>query len=89
LLDINVYDNLVVKELDGNQFGTFNGWKAIIENNEILLYVSPKWDIYTDYYLYWDYKFDMNEWAVIYTFKKTKNWKTLWNIKIKAQNLLQ
>jgi hypothetical protein len=25
LLDINVYDNLVVKELDGNQFGTFNG----------------------------------------------------------------
>ena len=88
LLDIKVYDNLVVKDLDGNQFGTFNGWKAIIENNEILIYVSPKWDIYTDNYLYGDYKFDVNDGAVIYTFKKTKKGKTLWTIKIKAQNLL-
>ena len=89
LIDINVYENLMIKELDGTQFGAFNGWKAIIENNEILLYVSPKWDIYTDYYLYWNYKFDDSDESVIYTFKKTKYWKDLWTIKIKIKNILK
>ena len=89
LVDLNVYGNLLLKDLDWNQFGTFNGWKAIIDNNEILLYVSPKWDIYTDQYLYGNYSFDENNQAVVYSFRKSKYWKDLWYIKIKIKNLLQ
>jgi len=88
LVDIDVYENLVVKDLEWNQFGTFNWWKAIIENNEVLLYISPKWDIYTDHYLYGDYSFDVNDGSVIYTFKKSKKWPTLWKIKVKVKNIL-
>gem|GEM_PF-1676783 len=38
---VSIDTNLEMRELHGDNFGDFNNGKAIIYNNEVLLYVSP------------------------------------------------
>ena len=76
------------RELHGDNFWDFNNGKAIIYNDEVLLYISPKGQIYTEEMIYWDYGFDDNTESVIYSFKLSKLGANLWIIKIKPQNLL-
>lgn len=85
---VSIDTNLEMRELHGDNFGDFNNGKAIIYNNEVLLYVSPTWKLYTDELIYWDYWFDDDSESVVYSFR-TNNWgQNLWTIKIKIQDLL-
>ncbi len=85
---VGIETNLEVREIYWDTFGEFNNGKAIIQNNEVLMYVSPKWKIYVDNIIYGDYSFDQNTESVVYSFRKTESWPNLWNIKIKVKNLL-
>jgi len=85
---VNIDSSLDIRELKWDIFGDFNGGKAIIENDEVLIYVSPKWQIYVDTVLYWDYKFDDNKWTVIYWFRKNINGQKLGSVEVKVKNLL-
>ena len=75
-----------IETLNNELFGQFDWWKALLKNNEVLLYVSPIWQIYTDKNLYWEYWFDDATNSVIYTFRDSPNW--VWSVKIKIKNLL-
>lgn len=85
---IGLETSLETRELHGDNFWDFNNGKAIIYNDEVLLYISPKGQIYTEEMIYWDYGFDDNTESVIYSFKLSKLGANLWIIKIKPQNLL-
>jgi len=39
---VSIETNLETRELYGDTFGEFNNGKAIIQNNEVLMYISPK-----------------------------------------------
>ncbi len=83
-----VSDNLEIKDLDEDIFGDFQWGKAVIDGDQVLIYVGPNWEIYCEWDVFGDYSFD--EWAenVVYSFRKTPNWNNLGNIKIKVKNLL-
>jgi len=85
---VNIDTELDVRELKWDIFGDFNGGKAIVQNDEVLIYIDKNGLIYTEWQLYGEYMFDDNKESVIYTFKKTINWNALWSIEIKVKNLL-
>lgn len=88
---VNVTTNshhLSVQPLDNDEFGEFNWGKAVIRDWETLLYVSPRWQIYTEATLYWDYSFDESTQSVVYSFRTLPSWSNLWSVKVKIKNLL-
>lgn len=87
LIDIHI-PSLEVQDLDWDVFGDFNGWKAIIKNNEAWIYVSPKWEIYTEWNVYGDYSFDEDSETVKYSIKENPNGDDLGYIEVKVKNLL-
>ena len=90
LINLNVSSSDVsIENLNNELFGEFDWWKALLKNNEVLLYVSPKWQIYTDNNLYWEYWFDDATNSVIYTFRDSANWANMWSVKTKIKNLLE
>ncbi len=90
LVSLNVnWNNASVVPLENEWFGEFNGWKAVVRNGEVLLYVSPIWQIYTDTTLYGEYGFDNMTNSVIYTFRTNPNGANIWSVKIKIKNLLE
>ena len=86
---IDVYaSDVYVETLDDESFWEFNGGKAVIRNQEVLLYVSPKWQIYVESpFLYWEYSFDEATQSVKYTFNSAGA--DLWAVKVKIKNLLE
>ena len=86
---IDVYaSDVYVETLDDESFWEFNGGKAVIRNQEVLLYVSPKWQIYVESpFLYWEYSFDEATQSVKYTFNSAGT--DLWAVKVKIKNLLE
>ena len=92
LVSLNVENNnwLSVELLDDWSFWEFNWGQAVIMNWEVILYVSPIWQIYTEAALFWEYWFDDATNSVIYTFRTTPNgnWNNLWSVKIKIKSLL-
>ena len=85
----SVSSSVSIEQLDNEMFGEFYGWMALKKNDTIIMYISPKWQIYTDVPLYWEYWFDDTTNSVVYTFKDTPNWSNLWSVKIKIKNLLE
>lgn len=85
----SVSSSISIEQLDNEMFGEFYGWIALKKNDIIIMYISPKWQIYTDVPLYWEYWFDDTTNSVVYTFKDTPNWSNLWSVKIKIKNLLE
>ena len=81
-------NNVTIEALNNELYGEFDWWKALLKNNEVLLYLSAKWQIYTDQTLYGEYWFDDATNSVIYTFRDSPNWNNLWFVKIKIKNLL-
>jgi hypothetical protein len=81
-------DTLEIENLDKDIFGDFQWGKAIIDDDEVLIYVGPSWEIYTETNIFGDYTFD--EWSdsVIYSFRKTIDGNNLGQIKIKTKSLL-
>ena len=89
LVSLNAnWNGVSVHPLDNESFGEFNGWQAVISNWEVLMYVSPIGQIYTDTTLFGEYWFDNTTDSVTYTFRTSPNWANLWSIKIKIKNLL-
>ena len=89
-VNLNVSSSEIsIEDLNNELFGEFYWWKALLKNNEVLLYVSPKWQIYTDNNLYWEYWFDDATNSVIYTFRDSANWANMWSVKTKIKNLLE
>ena len=87
---LTLYSNdLSTEPLDDEWFGDFYWWQAVLRNWQVVLYISPLWQIYTDMNLYWEYWFDMLTNRVTYTFKTSPSWSDLWKIKIKIKNLLE
>ena len=87
LVSLTAPSNIIsIETLNNELFGQFDWWKALLKNNEVVLYVSPIWQIYTDKNLYWEYWFDDATDSVIYTFRDSPNW--VWSVKIKIKNLL-
>ena len=88
LINLSVPSNIISTEpLNNELFGQFDWWNALLKDNEVLLYLSPKWQIYTDKALYWEYWFEDATDSVIYTFRDSPNW--TWSVKIKIKNLLE
>ena len=85
----SVSSNVSIEPLDNEMFGEFYGWMALKKNDTIIMYISPKWQIYTDIPLYWEYWFDDATSSVIYTFRDSPNWSNLWSVKVKIKNLLE
>ena len=89
-IGIDVYSSSIsVQDLDNEWFWDFDWWKAVMRNWEVLLYVSPRWQIYTEVPLYWQYSFDDATQSVKYSFRTTPNGSDLWAVKIKIHNLLE
>ena len=91
LVDINlVSEELSIQPLDSEVFWDFYWWQAVLQNWEVILYISPIWEIYTDAIIYGDYDFDETTNSVIYTFKTDKNSNNiLWDVKVKIKNILE
>ena len=84
-----VSSDLSVQPLDNELFWDFYWWQAVIKNWEVILYVSPIWQIYTDAAIYGDYDFDSATNSVVYSFRASPNWNNLWNVKVRIKNLLE
>ncbi len=80
--------SLEIQDLDWDIFGDFNGGKAILNNDEVWIYVWPNGEIYTEWSVYGNYSFDDNDQTVQYGFKQNPNGGELWSIKVKIKNLL-
>ena len=93
LVDIELLSDEVSKEpLESTSwlYWDFEWWRAILKDWEVIMYISPIWQIYTDAVIYGDYDFDTTTNSVIYTFKADKNWNNiLWNVKVKIKNILE
>lgn len=90
LVDLSLlWDWLSIEPLDNELYWEFDWWQAVLRNWQVLLYISPKWQIYTDTTLYWEYWFDNLTDSVTYTFRTSQNWSNLWIVKIKIKNLLE
>lgn len=85
---VKINTNLKQVELTWDNFDQFNGGTAIIKDNKSLLYISPKWKIYAEEVLYWNYFFNINNDSIIYSFRTQKNWADLWTIEMKIKNML-
>jgi len=78
-------DILEVQEL---HWDNFDGGKAIIDGDNVLIYIWKDWHIYTEWNVYGDYSFDETDQSVKYSFRRTPTWNDLWYIKVKIKNLL-
>ncbi|MCK9466717.1 MAG: FG-GAP-like repeat-containing protein [Candidatus Absconditabacterales bacterium] len=85
---VNLDTNLETRELYGDNFGSFHNGRAIIYNNEVLLYLSPTGQIYTEELIYGNYGFDADNESVVYSFRASKFGPNLGTIKIKIKDLL-
>ena len=90
LVNVTTHSNHVsIQNLNNEAFGDFNGGKVVVRDWEALLYVSPKWQIYTEIPLYWEYSFDDSTQSVVYSFRTAPNGNNLWSVKIRIKNLLE
>jgi hypothetical protein len=87
LININA-PGLEIQKLEWDIFGDFNGWKAIIKNGEVWIYVGPQWQIYTEFNVYGNYSFNEGNETVKYSIKDNPNWDELWYVEVKIKNLL-
>ncbi len=88
LIEINT-ETLEIQSLNKEIFGDFQWGKAIIDWDQVLVYVWPNGQIYTEVELYWEYSFDEENESVIYSFRKTQWWENLWTIELKIKNMLE
>lgn len=89
LVNLDLYSNwLSIEPLEDEWFGDFYWWQAVLRDWQVILYLSPLWQVYTDMSLYWEYWFDNLTNSVTYTFKTSPSWSNLWKVKIKIKNLL-
>ena len=90
-VDLEINSNeLTVQDLDNEIYWKFYWWDAVLKGNDVLLYISPTGDIYTDATIYWDYDFDDATNSVIYTFKMDPYDTTpLWKVYVKVKNILE
>lgn len=87
---INVNANWYNKvKLENQSFWTFKDWRAILDNKQIILFVSPAWHIYTDQEIYWEYWFDDTNKTIVYKFWAKDKENNKWNIQIKIKPLFQ
>lgn len=91
LVDLEINSNeLTVQDLDDEIYWKFYLWEAVLKGNDVLLYISPTGDIYTDATIYGDYDFDDATNSVIYTFKMDPyDTEPLWKVYVKVKNILE
>lgn len=68
-------------------FGRFNNWRAITENKQNIMFISPQWHIYSNQDLDWEYDFSENTQSIIYKIKSKENPNNSWKIFIKIKAL--
>ncbi|HKL43812.1 MAG TPA: hypothetical protein VJ892_00870, partial [Candidatus Absconditabacterales bacterium] len=88
LIEINT-ETLEIQSLNKEIFGDFQGGKAIIDGDQVLVYVGPNGQIYTEVELYGEYSFDEENESVIYSFRKTQGGENLGTIELKIKNMLE
>ena len=91
LVDLKINSNeLTVQNLDNELYWKFYLWQAVLKGNDVLLYISPTGDIYTDATIYGDYSFDDTTNSVVYTFKMDPyDTEPLWEVHVKVKNILE
>ncbi len=88
VIEISTQD-LEIKDLNKDIFWDFQWGKAIIDDDQVLIYVWPNGEIYTETEVYGDYSFDEENESVVYGFRKTQWWENLWTIELKIENMLE
>jgi hypothetical protein len=85
-IDSNWYNKI---KLENKSFGVFKDWRAILDNKQTILFISPAWHIYTDQEIYWEYWFDNNSNTIVYKFWAKDKENNKWSIQVKIKPLFQ
>ncbi len=85
-LNTNGYEKI---KLENQSFGIFKDWRAVQNNKQIILFVSPVWHIYTDQEVYWEYSFNDTSKTTVYKFWTKDKENSKWEIQVKIKPLFQ
>ncbi len=82
----NWYDKT---KLENISFGIFKDGRAIQDNKQTVLFISPLWHIYTNQEVYWEYWFNDSNKTIVYKFWTKDKEDRKWDIQVKIKSLFK